>query len=332
MERFGLTGRACQYFKSAEATYPDSPARRLGLVRGGGRALEHLGPRQGGRRPGLRPAPGLCGPGPGLHPALARRVRQGPELPAHDVFFTVGLNIGTPHSDHPGLRHPVAPAPPAGGRRISGPVGSTPRAGDSPPSLRWIGYSDLATAASGIGSKERSSGAFAELPAVAQEFEVALRDDRGAEDPSVRLLRDRRLAPDRGRSRITDLDRLPGATSRGPGGDRHRQERLCQGAPGWFSDRARTHYLASGKPALAQATGFERCVPTGRGCSPSRPWTRRSRGPRRINRDYEEHCRPRREFAEEHLDRPEDSCRRCCKSRQLDAWMRDHPSTVRSRP
>ena len=74
-----------------------------------------------------------------------------------------------------------------------------------------------------------------------------------------------------------------------------------KGRSGWFSDRA-SHYLASGKPVLAQATGFERHVPTGRGLIAFGTMEEAVEGVRAINRDYREHCLAARAFAEEHLD------------------------------
>ncbi len=70
---------------------------------------------------------------------------------------------------------------------------------------------------------------------------------------------------------------------------------------GWFSDR-RTHYLVRGKPVLAQATGFERWLPTGRGLLTFSTMEEAVAGVEAINRGYERHCRAARELAEEYLD------------------------------
>ena len=43
---------------------------------------------------------------------------------------------------------------------------------------------------------------------------------------------------------------------------------------GWFSDRT-VRYLASGRPALVQDTGFSEHIPVGEGSSPSATWRRR---------------------------------------------------------
>jgi hypothetical protein len=70
---------------------------------------------------------------------------------------------------------------------------------------------------------------------------------------------------------------------------------------GWFSDRT-VRYLASGKPALVQETGFGRNYPTGRGLVPFRTLEEAARGADLIMRDYEVHSRAARTIAEEFFD------------------------------
>jgi hypothetical protein len=70
---------------------------------------------------------------------------------------------------------------------------------------------------------------------------------------------------------------------------------------GWFSDRT-ARYLASGKPALVQDTGFDRHYPTGDGLLSFQDLEEAIRGAKRITRDYEYHCRAARKIAEEHFD------------------------------
>jgi hypothetical protein len=67
---------------------------------------------------------------------------------------------------------------------------------------------------------------------------------------------------------------------------------------GWVSDRTAC-YLASGKPALVQSTGFEARLPTGRGLLTFRTLEEAVAGVREINGHYAEHCRAARELAEE---------------------------------
>jgi hypothetical protein len=70
---------------------------------------------------------------------------------------------------------------------------------------------------------------------------------------------------------------------------------------GWFSDRT-VRYLASGKPALVQDTGFSRSYPVGEGLVAFSTLEEAIAGAGRIARDYEEHCRTARALAEEYFD------------------------------
>jgi hypothetical protein len=70
---------------------------------------------------------------------------------------------------------------------------------------------------------------------------------------------------------------------------------------GWFSDRT-VRYLASGKPALVQNTGFGERYPTGRGLVPFRTLEEAVDGAESIARDYEGHSHAARAIAEEFFD------------------------------
>jgi hypothetical protein len=70
---------------------------------------------------------------------------------------------------------------------------------------------------------------------------------------------------------------------------------------GWFSDRT-VRYLASGKPALVQDTGFGQRYPTGRGLVPFRTLDEAVRGADMIAREYEMHSNAARAIAEEFFD------------------------------
>jgi hypothetical protein len=70
---------------------------------------------------------------------------------------------------------------------------------------------------------------------------------------------------------------------------------------GWVSDRTAA-YLASGKPALVQSTGFEGRLPTDRGLITFRTPDEAMAGIDAINRDYAGHCRAARRIAEEYFD------------------------------
>jgi hypothetical protein len=70
---------------------------------------------------------------------------------------------------------------------------------------------------------------------------------------------------------------------------------------GWFSDRT-TRYLASGRPALVQDTGFSRTLPVGDGLVAFRTLEEAVAGAADIAERYAEHCEAARHIAEEHFD------------------------------
>jgi hypothetical protein len=70
---------------------------------------------------------------------------------------------------------------------------------------------------------------------------------------------------------------------------------------GWFSDRT-VCYLAAGKPALLQNTGFSRSYPTGEGLLAFTTLEDAVAGAETIARDYESHSRAARAIAEDYFD------------------------------
>jgi hypothetical protein len=140
-----------------------------------------------------------------------------------------------------------------------------------------------------------------ELPRrAAQEFEIAL-DIHPGDAGDLEALR-------RNRWRIVD----PAAVARDP--DTFRAYIQSSGAEfsvaqgiyvetqsGWFSDRT-TRYLASGRPALVQDTGFGRTVPLGDGLVAFRTLEEAVAGAADIVARYMEHAAAARRIAEEHFD------------------------------
>lgn len=70
---------------------------------------------------------------------------------------------------------------------------------------------------------------------------------------------------------------------------------------GWFSERS-ICYLASGRPVLAQDTGFRSLFPTGQGLVPFATLDEAVYGVEEISRDYNKHARAAREIAETYFD------------------------------
>jgi hypothetical protein len=70
---------------------------------------------------------------------------------------------------------------------------------------------------------------------------------------------------------------------------------------GWFSDRTEC-YLASGRPALVQDTGWTAHLPSGEGLLAFSTLEEALAGVDRINSDYPRHARRAGEIAREHFD------------------------------
>lgn len=70
---------------------------------------------------------------------------------------------------------------------------------------------------------------------------------------------------------------------------------------GWISDRTAC-FLASGKPAVVQSTGFEHRVPTGEGLLSFSTIPEAVEALHRVRDDYEHHARAARRLAEERFD------------------------------
>jgi hypothetical protein len=69
---------------------------------------------------------------------------------------------------------------------------------------------------------------------------------------------------------------------------------------GWFSDRSAC-YLAAGRPVVLQATGFEQALPTGEGLLAFETLEQAAEAMARVRADYARHSRAARELAREHL-------------------------------
>jgi hypothetical protein len=226
---------------------------------------------------------------------------EGLRLDGYDFYFTIGENIGTPFCPIPtcGLRW----------RRTRQPVvlEDWPVSGGGDHDrfttvATWRGpYGPVQYGGKTFGLKVHEFRKFVELPGLTrQTFEVAL-DIHPAEEKDLDLLR-------RHGWRLVD----PKAAAPDPAAFRRyvqtsgaefsvAQGVYVESASGWFSDRT-VRYLASGKPALVQDTGFGRNYPVGEGLVAFRTLEQAVAGAERISRDYEGHCRAARALAEEHFD------------------------------
>src|SRR5262249_30337012 len=164
----------------------------------------------------------------------------------------------------------------------------------------WGGFGDVCYRGEWYASKYQEFQHFAGLPRlVDQELEIALRRHR-EDDPRVQLLRECGWVLTEG-SRIRDLAGYQAYIARSRAELGIAKNAYVKARSGWLGDRA-GHYLASGRPVLAQATGFERHLPAGKGLLAFATLEEAVAGIESINRDYQGHCRAARELAEGYLD------------------------------
>jgi hypothetical protein len=166
----------------------------------------------------------------------------------------------------------------------------------------WRGpYGPVRYGGKTFGSKVHEFRKFIEMPErVSQAFEIAL-DIHPDEKSDLNLL-------DRYGWRLVD------PTAAVPDPDAFRcyvqgsgaEFSVAQGVyvetrSGWFSDRT-VRYLASGKPALVQDTGFGQNYPVGEGLVAFGTLEEAIEGAARIESNYDEHSRAARALAEEYFD------------------------------
>jgi hypothetical protein len=225
----------------------------------------------------------------------------GARLAGHDLYFTVGENIGAADCAVPTDGIEWRPVPP--------PVllNEWPAASGGDPSRfttigSWRGaFGPVEHGGTTYGLKVHEFRKVMELPErIPAVFELALdihpgdsADREALESHGWRLVDPRPVSadPDRFRAYVS-----------GSGAEFSvAQGVYVETATGWFSDRT-VRYLAAGKPALVQDTGFSRNYPTGEGLVPFATLDEAAEGARRIASDYETHARAARELAEQYFD------------------------------
>lgn len=216
----------------------------------------------------------------------------------HDRFVTVGQAIGTPTCSVPTSGIDWIPTVPPvvighwpvaqGGERFTT-IGN------------WRGYGSVEHEGAHYGQKAHSMRS---LIGIASRTEVPLQlalDIHPEETPDLEAL-------DRGGWQIID----PATVTADPDSYRNfiagslgelgiAKSGYVLSRCGWFSDRSAC-YLASGKPVLAQDTGFGDFLPTGAGLLPFTTEDDAVSGLEEISSAYADHARAARAIAEEHLD------------------------------
>ena len=224
---------------------------------------------------------------------------EGARLRGHDFFFTIGENIGAPDCPIPTgdivwrkTRPPIVldrwpRVPPAFGRFTTvaswrGPFGAVEFGGQT------------------FGLKVHEFRKFMDLPArAAGPFELALNihaDD--AKDRAALESHGWRIVAPSVAQQPEDFQKY---IQRAGAEFSVAQGIYVQTQCGWFSDRTAA-FLATGKPALVQDTGFRRHLPTGCGLLAFQTLDEAAAGAAEITARYGRHCAAAREIAAAHFD------------------------------
>jgi hypothetical protein len=220
-------------------------------------------------------------------------------LEGHDAFATVGLNLGGPGCTVPGggrewvtTTQPVLldrwPALSGGAAFTS--VGSW-RGPFGPVEFEGVSY----------GLRAHEFRRFAELPSRCQApFEIAL-DIDPADAADAELLRAGGWGLADAAAIGAELGTYRAYIQSSLAEISIAKGMYVQSRGGWFSDRSAC-YLASGKPVLAQDTGFGAQLPLGEGLLSFEDVDGATAGAEAILAAPERHARAAREIAEEHFD------------------------------
>lgn len=216
----------------------------------------------------------------------------------HDLYYTVGVNVGTPRCSLP--THGIDWLP------IRNPVVLDWWKPNAPITRHcfttvadWRSYGYLEFEGKVLGPKAEEFEKFIELPSLAGEpVEIALNIDRDDPDRGRLLAKNWKLEEPSVVSSIEDyrafIQGSLGEFSCAKGG-------YVGTRCGWFSDRSAC-YLASGRPVILQSTGFEDELPTGKGLWAPRSVDEAAEAIRAVRADYAAHSAAARAIAEEYFD------------------------------
>jgi hypothetical protein len=299
--RFGLSGSAALVYGNGERVYGPTWAELLEVADAADLLVNitgHLTLEPLKRRPRRKVYIDLD---PGFTQFWHADGNPGSRLEGHDFYFTVGANIGSPACPIPtgGLRWRPIRQPVV---LEEWPVAAEGRRDRFTTVASWRGpYGPVQRGGATFGLMVHEFRKFIELPGrVGWPFEIAL-DIHPADGKDLGLLRrhgwrvvdPRAVAPDpEAFRRYVQTSAAEFSVAQGI---------YVQTESGWFSDRT-VRYLASGKPALVQDTGFSRHYPVGEGLVAFGTLEQAVAGAGGILRDYDRHCRAARALAEAYFD------------------------------
>ena len=230
----------------------------------------------------------------GSNPLYAGRLRD------HDSHFTFGLSVGQPDCPVPvdGITWRPTVQPVA---IDQWPV--TPVSADAPWTtvMNWASYKPKVWEGRTYGQKNLEFNRFRDLPSktsVPLRLAMGLGVDGQRPAQELRqlgwdLVEPQEVVPDHSAYR-SFLTNSRGEWSVAKHG-------YVEGRTGWFSCRTAC-YLAAGRPAVVQETGWSRHLPSGRGVLPFTTVEEAAEGLGKVTRNYSEHSKAAREIALEFFD------------------------------
>jgi len=238
---------------------------------------------------------------PGFTQFWTAQGNSGAHLEGHDQLFTIGENIGLPDCPIPTCgRHWLHTRPPI--VLSQWPVVTSPHLDRFTTIANWRGpFGPVTFAGTTYGLKVHEFRKILSLPQrTGQRFGMAL-NIHPADGRDLDALSKAGWEIENPVSAAGDPNKFRDFIQRSAAEFSVSQGIYAQTRSGWFSDRTAA-YLATGKPALVQDTGFSRHLPVGDGLVPFHTVEEAANGAIRIAADYTRHCHAARAIAEEHFD------------------------------
>jgi len=226
---------------------------------------------------------------------------HGERIRGYDSHFTFGLNLGAPDCRVPtgGLDWKKTVQPIA---LDHWPYAPDPHRRGLTTIMNWASYAPREWEGETWGQKDLEFNRFLDLPQRVPEenFVLAMGQGPKRQRPTALLrekgwtiLEPQEVVPDH----LTYRDFISGSK----GEWSIAKNGYVKSRSGWFSCRTAC-YLAAGRPAIVQETGWSRHLPSGRGLFAFGNEDDIARAVAELNRDYEGHRRAARQLAEEHFE------------------------------
>jgi hypothetical protein len=229
------------------------------------------------------------------------RKGAGARIRAHDSHFSFGLNIGAPDCLVPtgGLnwKRTVQPVD-----LDFWPVREVPPARGLTTVMNWTSYASCVWNGEDYGQKDVEFNRFLDLPSQVpgESFVLAMGQGPNRQRPTE-MLREKQWTILEPSEVVPDHLAYGDFLSTSKGEWSIAKNGYVKSRSGWFSGRTAC-YLAAGRPAIVQETGWSRHIPAGQGLFAFETADDVARAAAEMNRDYAAHRRAARALAETHFE------------------------------